>query len=291
MSMPVQRSVHATVAAVGMMDPLNLTQSFVEHCENATPASVLVGKFQSALEHMGFRHFACCSHVNPRHPPQHAVVVHNYPTAWARSYAERNIHECDPVFLRAEREILPFSWDAPDFRAPLTPPQRSLMQEAGSIGIAHGYTVPIHLPWAAGALHASCSVVPDSTSIDNRAYRAVQVMSMYLYASVGYQKDLHAAQEAATRTGPILTTRERQCLELAAYGKSDWDVSQILHISEHTVHKHVEAAKRRLGVSTRMQAVVWAVQRREISLGDVETASPMKRSTPSKRFRTRPIGR
>lgn len=269
------------------MDPLNLTQSFVEHCENATPASVLVGKFQSALEHMGFRHFACCSHVNPRHPPQHAVVVHNYPTAWARSYAERNIHECDPVFLRAEREILPFSWDAPDFRAPLTPPQRSLMQEAGSIGIAHGYTVPIHLPWAAGALRASCSVVPDSTSIDNRAYRAVQVMSMYLYASVGYQKDLRTSRDVAMRDGPTLSARERQCLELAAYGKSDWEISQRLHISEHTVHKHVEAAKRRLGVSTRMQAVVWAVQRREISLGDVVTVSPVEKSMTSKRFRTR----
>jgi DNA-binding CsgD family transcriptional regulator len=236
---------------------------------------------------MGFRHFACCSHVNPRHPPQHAVVLLNYPTAWVRSYAERNLHECDPVFLRAEREILPFSWDAPNFRAPLTPPQRSLLQEAGSIGIAHGYTVPIHLPWAAGALRASCSVVPDSTSIDNRAYRAVQVMSVYLYASVGYQKDLRAARDEATLNGENLSARERQCLELVAYGKSDWEISRILHISEHTVHKHVEAAKRRLGVSTRMQAVVWAVQRREISLGDVVRAPPAERSMTSNGFRTR----
>lgn len=271
------------------MDPLDVMQSFVEHCENAVPAPELVAKFQSTLEHMGFRNFACCSHVNPRRPPPHAVVLHNYPNAWARSFAERNLHECDPVFLRAEREILPFSWDAPDFRAPLTPPQRSILQEAASIGIAHGYTVPIHLPWAAGALRASCSVVPDSTSIDSRAYRAVQVMSMYLYASVGYQNDLRAARDAATQNGPILSARERQCLELVAYGKSDWEISQLLHISEHTVHKHVEAAKRRLDVSTRMQAVVWAVQRREISLGDVVTASPVERSTPSKRFRTRPI--
>lgn len=271
------------------MDPLDLTQSFVERCECAAPASELAARFQSALERMGFRYFACCSHVNPRNPPHSAVVLHNYPKAWARSFADRNLHECDPVFLRAERELLPFSWDAPDFRGTLTLPQRGILQEAGSIGIAHGYTVPIHLPGAAGALRASCSVVPDSNSIDARAYRVVQVMSMYLYASVGYQNDLRVARDAATRDGPILSSRERQCLELAAYGKSDWEISQLLHISEHTVHKHVEAAKRRLGVSTRMQAVVWAVQRREISLGDVVRASAIERSTRSKRLRTRPV--
>jgi len=248
------------------MDPVDLTQSFVEHCENAAPVSELVAEFQSALEHMGFRHFACVSHVNPRHPPRRAVVLHNYPTHWVRSFAERNLHEYDPVFLRAEREILPFSWDAPDFRAQLAPRQKSILREAESYGITRGYTVPIHLPWAAGALRASCSVVPDSILIDNRARRAVQMMSMYLYASVGYQKDVRATRDAAIRAGPVLTARERQCLEFAAYGKSDWEISQLLHISEHTVHKHVEAAKRRLGVATRMQAVVWAVQRREISL-------------------------
>lgn len=270
------------------MDPLDLTQSFVERCERAAPASDLVAAFQSALDHMGFHYFACCSHVNPRDPPQHAVVLHNFPKAWVRSYAERNLNEYDPVFIRAEKEILPFHWDAPEFRVTLTPLQKQILREGASFGIAHGYTVPIHLPSTAGALPASCSVVPASDSIDARAYRAVQVMSMYLYASVGYQNDLRAAHDVATRGGPVLSARERECLELAAHGKSDWEISQVLHISEHTVHKHVETAKRRLGVSTRIQAIVWAVQRREIALGDVVKASPLGRSATLRRFGTRP---
>ena len=271
------------------MDPFDLTQLFVERCERDAPAMELTATFQSILEHMGFRLFACCSHVNPINPPQRAVVLHNYPNAWVRSYAERNLHEFDPVFRHAEKEILPFFWDTPNFRASLTPPQIRIVQEAGAIGIAHGYTVPIHLPWAAGALRASCSVVPDSSSIDMWAYRAVQMMSMYLYASVSRQNDLRVTRDAATRRRPVLSARERECLELAAYGKSDWDISQLLHISEHTVHKHVEAVKRRLGVSTRMQAVVWAVQRREICLGDVVTASPMERGTHAECSGTGPV--
>lgn len=253
------------------MDPFDLTQFFIECCQRATSAELSTA-FQSATEQLGFRHFACCSHVNPKRPPQNAVVLHNYPKAWVSNYADRNLHECDPVFLRAERDMLPFHWDEPGFRVALTAPQRRLLREAASFGIVHGYTVPIHLPWVAGALRASCSVVPDSRSIDPRAYHAVQVMAMHLYASVGYHKNTQAAQNAAPLRGPILSARERQCLGLAAEGKSDWAISQILNISEHTVHKHIEAAKRRLGVSTRVQAIVWAALHREISVGDVVKA-------------------
>jgi DNA-binding CsgD family transcriptional regulator len=266
------------------MDLLELTQSFIERCERSAPASELTATFERAVQQMGFRHFACCSHVNPRHPPQRAVVVHNYPREWERSYAERNLHEYDPVFLRAEKEALPFHWDAPDFRVGLTASQEKIIQEAESVGIAHGYTVPIHLPRAAGALHASCSLVPETRTIDTRAYRAVQLMSMYLYVSVGYQKDMRDVQAASLESAPVLSARERQCLELAAYGKSDWEISQLLGISEHTVHKHVEAAKRRLGVSTRVQAIVWAAQRLEISLGDVVKAAPTTRGANSRRW-------
>lgn len=267
------------------MDPLDLTQSFIERCERSAPHPELATNFERALAHMGFRYFACCSPVNPRDPPRRAVVLYNYPDAWARSYVERKLHERDPVFQHAERTILPFFWDTPDFQSAVTSIQQEILTEAADIGLARGYTVPIHLPWSAGALRASCSVVPDSGSIAAGAYRAVQVMSMYVYASVGYQDDLAAARNSALHAGPTLSARERECLELAACGKSDWTISQLLKISEHTVHKHIEAAKRRLGVATRVQAIIWAAQRREISLGDVVTPMQTPRVAKPRRLR------
>jgi len=205
------------------MDPFDLTQSFIERCERSAPEPELTATFQSALEHLGFRYFACCSHVNPRNPPQSAVVLHNYPSAWARSFADRNLHERDPVFQRAERDILPFG----GMRRNAAPrSQRRILEDTLSMGITDGYTVPIHLPWVAGALRASCSVTPDSNWIDDGAYRAVQVMAPYLYASVGYDKDLKTAREKVLQAGPVLSARERACLELAAHGKRDWEISQ-----------------------------------------------------------------
>jgi DNA-binding CsgD family transcriptional regulator len=270
------------------MEPLDLMQSFVERCERSAPESELARAFEDSLAQMGFRYFVCCSHVNPGNPPSRAVVLHNYPAPWMRSYSDRNLHDRDPVLLHAERTILPFFWDTPDFRESLTRPQKQIMREAADAGIDHGYTVPIHTPCAPDSHRASCSVVPDAATISKRAYSAVQVMSVYLYASVHRLNELQVPLDPDLSTGGVLSLRERQCLEFAAQGKGDWEISRLLSISPHTVHKHIEAAKRRLGVFTRVQAIVWAAQRGEISLDDVVKSGPLRKDDASRRIRRMP---
>jgi LuxR family quorum-sensing system transcriptional regulator CciR len=61
------------------------------------------------------------------------------------------------------------------------------------------------------------------------------------------------------RLRPILTSRQRDCLILVARGKNDNQIAEVLGISGQTVHKHIEAAKKRYGVSTRMQLVMHAL--------------------------------
>jgi DNA-binding CsgD family transcriptional regulator len=43
-------------------------------------------------------------------------------------------------------------------------------------------------------------------------------------------------------------------------GKSDWDISVILAISEKSVNAYVERAKHKLGVTSRAQALVMAMR-------------------------------
>lgn len=247
------------------MKHFEIVQSFIERCEATQRIEDLSPAFQQALETLGFRYFACCAHVDPLKPPRRAVVLHNYPRQWVRYYSELELYDIDPVFLHASRVSLPFFWDAPAFRAGLTPPQLQILVEAARHGIEHGYTVPIHSPYALGVYRASCSVVPGTASIDAHSYAAVQLMSGYLYDAAN--RDVNAREAEAAQ--PELSRRERQCLELAAQGKSDWVVGKILGISERTVHNHIESAKRRLGVATRVQAIVQALAGQQISFGDL----------------------
>lgn len=55
-----------------------------------------------------------------------------------------------------------------------------------------------------------------------------------------------------------LTARQLECLAWAAAGKSASDIGAILGLSHRTVEDHLARAAERLGVRTRMQAVLRA---------------------------------
>jgi LuxR family transcriptional regulator, quorum-sensing system regulator LasR len=57
-----------------------------------------------------------------------------------------------------------------------------------------------------------------------------------------------------------VTARESEILAWVAVGKSDWAIGRLLRISGKTVNFHVENAKRKFGVATRVQAVVVALR-------------------------------
>jgi len=257
------------------MEPFDLAQSFIESAERAATTPELDARFQDALQRLGFRYFACCSHVDPLRPPRSAVMLHNYPTSWVDIFSERKLHEVDPVLLRAERSFLPFLWNSLD-RKQLTTPQRRILIEGARFGLSNGYTIPLHSPCTANGTKASCSIVPDSRRVTARNYFAAQLIAMYFYAAA-----IRAHEPSrAPREDGHLSHRERQCLELAAQGKSDWAIGEILRISEHTVHRHIESAKVRLGVVTRVQAIMRALEAREMSFGDVIRSDlPSERSS------------
>lgn len=57
-----------------------------------------------------------------------------------------------------------------------------------------------------------------------------------------------------------LTSRQGEVLALIGEGKSDKEISEILHLSEATVRSHVHHIIRRLGVKNRAQAVAYTNQ-------------------------------
>lgn len=54
---------------------------------------------------------------------------------------------------------------------------------------------------------------------------------------------------------PSLTKREHEILQWLGSGKTNWEIAQVLNISEHTVKNHVQRVLVKLKVNTRAQAV------------------------------------
>jgi DNA-binding CsgD family transcriptional regulator len=251
--------------------PFELAESFIEKHGRKVPLPELKRLFATALEELGIRYFSCCPHVDPLNPRNAALVFQSYPAEWVRYYSESGRYRNDPVFRFADERMLPFHWNDPEFRASLSQAQREILTEAARYGIVNGYTVPVRPP---GAQTASCSVVPgEESGIDPGTGQAVFVMASFMFDAM-----LRARSECCAVRSIVLSERERQCLELAAQGKDDWTIGLLLRISERTAHNHIERAKRRLGVCTRVQVIVQALSEGQISFGDVIRMEPRRDS-------------
>ena len=62
-----------------------------------------------------------------------------------------------------------------------------------------------------------------------------------------------------------LTKRELEVLKEIVAGHTDHNIADFLHISEHTVRSHIKSIYRKLGVSSRSQAVARAIHARIIN--------------------------
>lgn len=260
------------------MKPFELAESFMEQHGRKVALPELKQHFENSLHQLGIRYFACCQHGDPLSVSGAPLVFQNYPREWVREFSESALYRIDPVFRFAAERILPFRWDDPEFRASLTPARSEVLVRAAAHGIVNGYTVPIHPP---GSPTASCSVVPDTgASIEGAVAQVVFTMGCFMFDAM-----LRSNMGWITVRPIQLSERERQCVELAAQGKDDWAIGSLLRISERTAHNHIERAKRRLGVCTRVQVIVHALSEGQISFGDVIRIDP--RRPPERELRKR----
>ena len=247
------------------MDHFELLQIFLELClHESPPSAAITAALRTALTRLGFTYFACCSHCDPLAPPSGAILLHNYPSEWAERFSAAGLFRLDPVLRFAECTPRPFFWDSAFQTRPVTQQQRDVLNAASDYGIAHGYTVPLNSLWIPGMLHASCSVVPAGRDIDPRSYLCVQLLALCAYVAAD-----RAFHQRSVAPEEQLTARERECLTLAARGKTDWEIGRVLGLSQTTVHYHIERAKQRYNAVTRIQAVAQALRTGEICEKDV----------------------
>ncbi|HVV29191.1 MAG TPA: helix-turn-helix transcriptional regulator [Rhizomicrobium sp.] len=168
------------------------------------------------------------------------------------------------VLAAASQSLAPFLWcEIPRLTGP-APDQHDFLAAAHAAGVGAAVTVPVHRPCTAGeagsyGVFAGCCtfLTGNGTPLPLGSLAAAHYVGALAF---DVAESLHLNRPPARRTeGPQLTPRQRDCVVLVARGKSDWEIGRLLGISECTVHKHVEDAKRRFGVSTRIQLVVQAL--------------------------------
>lgn len=198
-----------------------------------------------------------------------AVWLADLPPVW-RAVA---MPEADAVLATAAQSFAPFLWSDIPRLLDLSPEQRDFLSAAVGAGIGAAVTLPIHRPRGpneAGSYSAfagCCSfLMKNGVPLPLQSLAASHYVGALAFDAA---EQLRQTPVRVAANAPQLTPRQGDCVALVARGKSDWEIGQLLGISESTVHKHIEDAKRRFGVSTRIQLVVRSLFDARLSFADV----------------------
>ena len=188
-------------------------------------------------------------------------VLTNYPQDWLRIYDHFGYIRLDPVAGKILTSIRPFAWDElPVVGSRLT----TFWNRATRFGLRHGYTVPIHGPrgqHAAFALSGTDGPLP----LECRKERFERAWSF----TIELVEEVFGTylQQDASIVKPLLP-KQRAALSLIARGYSIREISDLLCLHARTVEYHLREAIKRLGATTREQAIV-----RALLNGDIEELS------------------
>jgi LuxR family transcriptional activator of conjugal transfer of Ti plasmids len=231
--------------------PLEAAWEFMQAGFAAENLQELQAAFGQIVEEFGFDKFSFVQAMGPnRSVVDPEMKFGHQHDRWYRRYAERKYYHDDPSLKRLLENPTPFAWsDMP--LATLTKPEQRVRMAAADTGAVNGFVVPIEGPQR--ELYVVRMTTPEKT-FDPHARQTLYTLGL-LYSTIGLNK--FKKSKKPTKLSP-LTFREAECLRWASEGKSDWDISEILGISQHTVHEHLERSKAKLKARTRTQAAVRA---------------------------------
>ena len=187
----------------------------------------------------------------------HFIFISGYPSEWWKRYTAKGYMTIDPIVMHCATRLTPISWDQVGPQENENEQIRRFMGEAREFGLNSGISFPIHSAQGEFAML-------NLASGENQVQAKSSILEAMPYASL-FSAYLHEAvhrifeHQVLPLTGVRLTDREKQCLLWAAEGKTNWETSHILGVSERTVVFHLQNAADKLQVSRRQQAVARAV--------------------------------
>lgn len=236
--------------------------SLVQKMESATEVPDIFGACRELATALAFPHFVYAVRVPISITQPYHFSLSGYPPAWRHRYDEQGYLSIDPVIAHVLSSLKPVIWD----EIPREQPDViQFFKEAEAFGLVHGLTIPVY---GRGGEVALFSVAREQ-ALPLEPSQRIEIISHVQW----FATHVHEAVRSVvlTREGrPIvrgnLTAREKDCLVWAADGKTSWEISKILEITERTVNYHLQNASEKLGVHGSRNAIAKA-----IALGEIET--------------------
>jgi DNA-binding CsgD family transcriptional regulator len=197
-------------------------------------------------------------------------VNYNVPRDTCIAYNECGWETKDLVIEEHFRSFQPQYWSGGEHRQllledgetrtiPTTNPCCALLLD---YGIRSGYLCGLPSTSPSEPSSILCFSSSEEHTYDPRVDRILHLLAPHMHAALLRVTRHDAVDDLAVN----LSGRECQVLEWLKEGKSSWDISMVLGVSERTINFHVYNLLRKLGAINRPQAVAIAMRRGLISL-------------------------
>jgi LuxR family quorum sensing-dependent transcriptional regulator len=228
---------------------------FAERCQDLACTEAVMADLQAIVADLGFSSFIVTGLPLPNRPLEPLVLLSSWPEGWFERYTSQDYFQIDPVGQNVFATTAPFRWGDAPYRKDKSL-ARTMMGEAVEFGLVDGFCVPIYTATGWQSAFSFASAV--RLDIGPKELAAAHLLALTAHGR------LRTLLGEEPRARGRLTLREREVLTWAAAGKSAWETSTILGISEATVITHLDNIRRKLQVANTTQAAVTALQSGEL---------------------------
>lgn len=180
----------------------------------------------------------------------------NYPEKWFKQYFAEGLQKHDPIVKYCFENLTPICWDQlMSMEKYLNPIGVEVMQRAAEYGLVNGFSIPLKSPCGDVAIF--------SLATDSNEQIEERILEVLPYGQL-FGLKLHEVH-TKLNNGLIdaksyrLTERETECLFWACEGKTTWEISKIIEVTERTIVFHLSSAMKKLGAVNRQHAVAKAI--------------------------------
>ncbi|WKZ33396.1 MAG: LuxR C-terminal-related transcriptional regulator [Thermodesulfobacteriota bacterium] len=177
------------------------------------------------------------------------VVNHNWPDEWAGIYTSEQLCKRDPVFLFNISHQQAYTWSEAMRNFPGKPGE-DVMNKASEFRLKYGLSSGISSDGPKGSIF---SFAGDRDRFTSHHLMILDILTPHLHQA------LVRICGSRFKADAPLSHREREVLKWVREGKTNWEISVILSISERTVKFHIQNIERKLNAVNKAHAIAIAL--------------------------------
>jgi LuxR family quorum sensing-dependent transcriptional regulator len=242
-----------------LVDYSKLAFELIDELERFQTPGEVISRMSSALSQFGFSGFLISTTPDLRAANERQTFFDGWPNNFNEYYVQNEFYKDDPVVAMCLRAADPFEWSEAPYDPKDSPRAKKVMDVASDFGLKKGFAVPIYRE---RGLIDTVTMGGDFVDLDSRTKRSIHLIALYAHSKA--LALIGAGYSDPYRT--ILSHGEREVLAWTAAGKTTWEISVIIGVSEAAIAKRIKIAARKLGSVNKTQAVVEAIRTKQISV-------------------------